>query len=332
MPTYSVVVPAHDEERVIEELATRLGAVMDRLDGDAEAILVDDGSRDRTYELMLDVARDDPRFRVVRLSRNFGHQTALTAGVDFSSGDAVVVLDADLQDPPEVILELAARWRDGFDVVYAVRDIREGETRLKRMTAAAFYRAFNRISEVKVPVDVGDFRLVDRRALDVFIRMRESNRFVRGMFSWIGLRQTGVLYRRHERFAGETKYPLRKMLRFAATGVISFSSAPLRAALNLGFFVSFVAFGLGIWSLIVKATGFYNVPGWTSIVVVTTFIGGIQLIVLGVIGEYIGDIHVEVKRRPLYVISELDNFPELPEPPARAVVADRRASERVLDR
>ena len=242
------------------------------------------------------------------------------------------MLDADLQDPPEVILELAARWRDGFDVVYAVRDIREGETRLKRMTAAAFYRAFNRISEVKVPVDVGDFRLVDRRALDVFIRMRESNRFVRGMFSWIGLRQTGVLYRREERFAGETKYPLRKMLRFAATGVISFSSAPLRAALNLGFFVSFVAFGLGIWSLIVKATGFYNVPGWTSIVVVTTFIGGIQLIVLGVIGEYIGDIHVEVKRRPLYVISELDNFPELPEPPARAVVADRRASERVLDR
>jgi polyisoprenyl-phosphate glycosyltransferase len=332
VPTYSVVVPAHDEERVIEELATRLGAVMDRLDGDAEAILVDDGSTDSTYDRMLAVAQSDPRFRVIKLSRNFGHQTALTAGLDYSSGEAVVVLDADLQDPPEVILELAARWRDGFDVVYAVRDIREGETRLKRLTAAAFYRAFNRISEVKVPVDVGDFRLVDRRALDVFTRMRESNRFVRGMFSWIGLRQTGVLYRREERFAGETKYPLRKMLRFAATGLISFSSAPLRAALNLGFFVSFVAFGLGIWSLIVKATGFYNVPGWTSIVVVTTFIGGIQLIVLGVIGEYIGDIHVEVKRRPLYVVSELENFPELPEPPARAAVAERRESERVLDR
>jgi polyisoprenyl-phosphate glycosyltransferase len=332
VPTYSVVVPAHNEEGVIEELAARLGEVMDMLDGDAEAILVDDGSRDRTYELMLGVARTDPRFRVIRLSRNFGHQTALTAGVDFSSGDAVIVLDADLQDPPEVILELVARWREGYDVVYAVRDIREGEMRFKRATAAAFYRAFNRISEVKVPVDVGDFRLVDRRVLDVFARMRESNRFVRGMFSWIGLRQTGVLYRRHERFAGETKYPLRKMLRFAATGVISFSSAPLRAALSLGFFVSFVSFALGIWSLIVKVTGFYNVPGWTSIVVVTTFIGGIQLIVLGVIGEYIGDIHAEVKRRPLYVISELENFPEPPELPSRAVVANRRVRERAYDR
>ena len=332
MPTYSIVVPAHDEEGAIEELAARLGDVMDTLDGDAEAILVDDGSRDRTYELMLGVARSDPRFRVIRLSRNFGHQTALTAGVDFSSGDAVVVLDADLQDPPEVILELAARWREGYDVVYAVRDIRKGDTRFKRATATAFYRAFNRISEVKVPLDVGDFRLVDRRVLDVFARMRESNRFVRGMFSWIGLRQTGVLYRRQERVAGETKYPLRKMMRFAATGVISFSSAPLRAALNLGFLVSFVAFALGIWSLIVKLTGFYNVPGWTSIVVVTTFIGGIQLIVLGVIGEYIGDIHAEVKRRPLYVISELENVPEPPEPPSRAVVADRRMRERACDR
>jgi polyisoprenyl-phosphate glycosyltransferase len=332
VPTYSVVVPAHNEEGVIEELAVRLGEVMDRLDGDAEAILVDDGSSDRTYELMLRVSSVDPRFRVVRLSRNFGHQTALTAGVDCSSGDAVVVLDADLQDPPEVILELAARWREGYDVVYAVRDVREGETRFKRLTARAFYRAFNRISEVKVPLDVGDFRLVDRRVLDVFARMRESNRFVRGMFSWIGLRQTGVLYRRHERFAGETNYPLRKMLRFAATGLISFSSAPLRVALNLGFLVSFIAFALGIWSLIVKATGFYNVPGWTSLVVVTTFIGGIQLIVLGVIGEYIGDIHAEVKQRPLYVISELENFPEPPDTPPRSVVAARRLREPVGDR
>ena len=327
MPTYSLVIPAHTEEGVIEELALRLGEVMDALDGDAEVILVDDGSRDRTYELMLAVAQADTRFRVVELSRNFGRQIALTAGVDLAAGDAVIVLDADLQDPPEVVLEMAARWRDGYDVVYAVRDIREGETRFKRMTATAFYRAFNRISEVKVPVDVGDFRLVDRRVLDVFSRMRESSRFVRGMFSWIGLRQTGVLYQRHERFAGETKYPLRKMLRFAATGVISFSAAPLRAALNLGFIVSALSFGLGIWSLIVKLTGFYNVPGWTSIVVVTTFIGGIQLIVLGVIGEYIGDIHAEVKRRPLYVISELENFPETPELPPRAVVAERHVRE-----
>jgi polyisoprenyl-phosphate glycosyltransferase len=323
-PTYSLVVPAFDEEGVIEELAGRLAAVMDQLDGDAEAILVDDGSRDRTYDLMRQAAAADPRIRVVRLSRNFGHQIALTAGVDAAAGDAVIVMDADLQDPPEVALQLAARWREGFDVVYAVRDVREGETRFKRMTAAAFYRAFNRISEIKVPLDVGDFRLVDRRVLDVFARMRESNRFVRGMFSWVGLRQTGVLYRRSERFAGETHYPLRKMLRFAMTGVISFSAAPLRVALNLGFVVSGLSFALAGWSVIVKLGGFYNVPGWTSMVVVTTLLGGIQLIVLGVIGAYIGDIHVEVKRRPLYVVDELENFDEVPELPGRAVVATRR--------
>jgi len=327
VPTYSIVVPAHNEEAVIEELVTRLGAVMDKLDGDSEAIVVDDGSSDRTYELMQGAAQTDPRFRVVKLSRNFGHQTALTAGVDYSSGEAVVILDADLQDPPEVILELAARWREGYDVVYAVRDIREGDARWKRAAAALFYRSFNRISEIKIPLDVGDFRLVDRRALEVFARMRESNRFVRGMFSWVGLRQIGVLYRRHERFAGDSKYPLRKLLRLAWSGVTSFSVAPLRLALNLGFIVSLVSFALLIWSLVVKIAGFYNPPGWTSIVVVTTFLGGIQLIVLGVIGEYIGDIHLEVKRRPLYVVSELDNFPDAPELPPLAIVAPRRRPE-----
>jgi glycosyltransferase involved in cell wall biosynthesis len=323
VPTYSLVVPAYNEEGVIEELVAHLVSVMDVLDGDAEAILVDDGSRDRTYELMLEAAGKDPRFRLVRLSRNFGHQIALTAGVDLAAGDAVIVMDADLQDPPEVVLELAKSWREGYDVVYAVREDRAGETKFKRATASWFYRGFNRISEVKVPLDVGDFRLVDRRALDVFNQMRESNRFVRGMFSWIGLRQTGVTYTRQERFAGETKYPLRKMLRFATTGVISFSSAPLRAALNVGFIVSFISFALGIWSVIVKISGLYQVPGWTSIVVVTTFIGGIQLIVLGVIGEYIGDIHDEVKRRPLYVVSELENFTEAPDLPPRGVVASK---------
>jgi dolichol-phosphate mannosyltransferase len=332
VPTYSLVVPAHNEEAVVVQLVVRLAEVMNALDGDAEAILVDDGSRDRTYELMLEAVRVDPRFRLVRLSRNFGHQIALTAGVDLAEGDAVIVLDADLQDPPEVILELTARWREGYDVVYAVRDARGGETRFKRVTAAAFYRAFNRVSEIQVPVDVGDFRLVDRRALEVFSQMRESNRFVRGMFSWIGLDQTGVVYQRQERLAGETKYPLRKMLRFAATGVVSFSAAPLRAALNLGFLVSAIAFALGIWSVIVKVTNFYDVPGWTSLVVVTSFIGGIQLIVLGVIGEYIGDIHAEVKRRPLYVVSELENFSDTPSLPPRAVLADRRPRVRELER
>jgi glycosyltransferase involved in cell wall biosynthesis len=324
VPTYSLVIPAYNEEGVMPELAARLAELMDALDGDAEAILVDDGSRDRTYELMVEAAKADPRFRLIRLSRNFGHQIALTAGVDLAAGDAVIVLDADLQDPPEVVLELAKQWREGYDVVYAVRKERQGETAFKRATASWFYRGFNRISEVEVPLDVGDFRLVDRRALDIFNSMRESNRFVRGMFSWIGLRQTGVEYTRQERYAGETHYPLRKMLRFAATGVISFSGAPLRFALNVGFVVSLIAFALGIWSMIVKITGLYEVPGWTSIVVVTTFLGGIQLIVLGVIGEYIADIHDEVKGRPLYVVGELENFPETRRVPPRAVVAERR--------
>ena len=324
VPTYSLVIPAYNEEGVIVELGARLAALMDSLDAPAEAILVDDGSSDRTYELMLEIARNDPRFKLVQLSRNFGHQIALTAGLDLIEGDAVVVLDADLQDPPEVVLELAARWREGYDVVYAIRDVREGETWFKRATAAWFYRAFNRISEVNVPLDVGDFRLVDRRVLEVFSRMRESNRFIRGMFSWIGLRQIGVLYERKERFAGETKYPLRKMLRFAVTGLISFSPAPLRFALRIGFFVSVISFALAFWSVFVKLTGLYTVPGWTSIVVVMTFIGGVQLIVLGVIGEYIGDIHAEVKNRPLYVVGEMENFVHVPALPARAIVAQRR--------
>jgi polyisoprenyl-phosphate glycosyltransferase len=326
--TYSLVVPAHNEEDVIEELSRRLASVMDLLEGGAETILIDDGSSDRTHELMLSVANEDHRFRVVKLSRNFGHQAALTAGVDVAEGDAVIVLDADLQDPPEVILELADRWLEGFDVVYAVRDIRQGDSRFKRMTASLFYRLFNRLSDVKVPLDVGDFRLVDRRALDVFFRMRESGRFVRGMFSWVGLNQTGVLYQRQERYAGETKYPLKKMLRFASTGIVSFSTVPLRAALNVGFFVSFLSFLIGLFGLVVKLTGEFVVPGWASIVVVITFVSGVQLVVLGVIGEYIGDIHLEAKRRPLYVISELANFDRQPELPPRAAMALRRVRSR----
>jgi len=328
MATYSLVVPAYNEEGVIPELASRLIKVMDALDGDAEAILVDDGSRDRTYEAMLEVAKNDSRFRLVRLSRNFGHQIALTAGVDVSAGDAVIVMDADLQDPPEVVLELVERWREGYDVVYAVREARSGETRFKRLTASAFYRAFNRIAEIKVPLDVGDFRLVDRGALEVFSQMRESNRFVRGMFSWIGLRQTGVRYTRQQRFAGESHYSLHTMLGFAASGVVGFSQAPLRLALNLGFVVSAASFAYGVWSLIVKLAGFYHVPGWTSIVVVVTFIGGIQLVVLGVIGQYIGDIHAEIKQRPLYVIGELEGFDGALSLPPRAVVVNRRTPRR----
>jgi dolichol-phosphate mannosyltransferase len=317
------VIPAHNEEAVLDELVKRLSKLMDALDGEAEVILVDDGSSDRTHAMMVEAARADERFRVVRLSRNFGHQIALTAGCDLASGDAVIVLDADLQDPPEVVLELAKRWREGYDVVYGIRDARAGETRFKRATAAAFYRALNKISEVDIPLDAGDFRLVDRKALTVFSQMRESNRFVRGMFSWVGLRQSGISYQRHERFAGVTKYPLRKMIRFATAGVVSFSGAPLRAALNLGFVVAFVGFGVGVFAFVAKLTGIFAVPGWTSIVLATTLIGGVQLVVLGVIGEYIADIHAEVKRRPLYVVSELENFAGTPLLPSRAVIVAR---------
>ncbi len=332
MPTYSLVIPAYNEEAVVEELVTRLIEVMGSLDADAEAILVDDGSTDRTYELMLTASQGDPRFKLVRLSRNFGHQIALTAGLDLAVGDAVIVLDADLQDPPEVVLELAARWREGFDVVYAVREEREGETRFKRATASVFYRGFNRISDVQVPLDVGDFRLIDRRALDVFSQMRESNRFVRGMFSWIGLRQTGVAYRRDNRFAGKTKYPIRRMLRFASQGVISFSDAPLRAALNIGFLVSLAGFLFAMFAVIAKITGAYTIPGWTSIVLATTLIGGVQLIILGIIGEYIADIHTEVKRRPLYVVSDLENFPANPSVPSRGILVPPPTRARSAER
>jgi dolichol-phosphate mannosyltransferase len=213
-------------------------------------------------------------------------------------------MDSDLQDPPEVALELAARWRDGYDVVYAVRQERHGESRFKEATAAGFYRLFKRMSDVDVPLDVGDYRLVDRRALDAFRSMRESNRYVRGMFSWIGFRQVGVPFTREERFAGETKYPLRKMIKFATDGIVSFSSYPLRLALKLGFLVSAFSFVLGVVFLVSQLAGLYSVPGLASIAVFVAFLGGIQLLLLGIMGEYIARIHDEVKGRPLYLVSE----------------------------
>ena len=310
-PEYSLVVPVYDEAETIPELVRRLGDLVGKLDGDAEVILVDDGSSDGSYELMRAAREADPRFKLIRLSRNFGHQVAVTAGLDVAAGNAVIVMDADLQDPPEVALELAARWRDGYEVVYAVREGREGDTAFKRATASLFYRVFRRISDVDVPLDVGDFRLVDRRALDAFRSMRESNRYVRGMFSWIGYRQVGVPFRREERYAGETKYPLRKMLKFASDGVVSFSAYPLRLALKLGFAVSALSFLLGVVFLLSKFIGFYSVPGLASIAVFVAFMGGIQLLLIGIMGEYVARIHDEVKGRPLYLVSDTQGL----EPP-----------------
>jgi dolichol-phosphate mannosyltransferase len=308
-PVYSFVIPVYNEEAVLPALRERMAELLDKLDGDAEVILVDDGSSDRSKDVMEQIVAADDRFRLASFSRNFGHQIAITAGLDLSRGDATIILDADLQDPPEVVLEMARRWREGYDIVYGVRAGREGETRYKEFTAAAFYRIFRKLSNTEIPVDVGDFRLVDRKALDAFTSMRENNRYVRGMFSWIGFRQTGVTYRREARTAGETKFPTRKMLRFATDGIISFSTAPLRFALKVGFVVSAASIAFGIAALVAKIAGLYKVPGLASLVVLTAFLGGIQLVVLGFMGEYLARVLDEVKGRPLYLIRELQGFP-----------------------
>ena len=307
-PTYSIVVPVFNELETLPELFRRLGQLLERLDGSAEVILVDDGSEDGSVEAMVELSGRDGRFKVLQLSRNFGHQAAITAGLDFAAGDAVIVMDADLQDPPEVALDLVEQWREGYEVVYAVRRSRRGENRFKRVTAAAFYRLLGKLAAVEIPADTGDFRLVDRKALEAYKTMREKDRYVRGMFSWIGFRQIGVPYDRDERFAGKTKYPLRKMTNFAIDGILSFSNAPLRLALGIGFAVSALSFVCGFLAVALKLAGAFTVPGWASIVVVTSFIGGIQLIVLGVVGEYVGRIYDETKKRPLYIVDRSAGF------------------------
>jgi dolichol-phosphate mannosyltransferase len=301
---YSIVVPIYNEEETLPELTRRLGELLDRLDGPAEVIYVDDGSTDRSYELMREAHSGDPRFKLIRFSRNFGHEMATTAGLDAAAGAAAVVMDADLQDPPELVLELAKRWREGYEVVYAVRAERSGETRLKKASSKAYYRMLRRMTEFEMPLNVGDFRLVDRRALDAFTAMREQNRYVRGMFSWVGFRQVGVPFQRDERFAGKTKYRYGKLLRLAIDGIVSFSGYPLRLVLNIGFVVAGLSFVLGIAFVVMKFAGFWEVPGLASIAVFVAFLGGIQLFLLGIVGEYIARIHDEVKGRPLYLVSE----------------------------
>ena len=322
-PRYSVVVPVHDEEAALPELAERLSPVLDELDGPSEVILVDDGSSDRSLEAIRALSSHDSRFRGVQLSRNFGHQVAITAGIDLARGDAVVIMDGDLQHPPEVIPELVQRWRDGFEVVYAVRADRAGEPRLKRTTARWFYRALGRLTDLDMPANAGDFRLVDRRALDAFRALRETNRYVRGMFSWIGFRQTGIPYRYEARVGGETKYTFKRMSQLAANALTSFSSAPLRLALHLGFVVATVSIVAAVAAVIANLAGAFTVPGWTSLVFVTSFLGGVQLFILGVVGVYLGRVYEEVKGRPLYIVNELYGFDDRPQLRTRAVVAGR---------
>jgi polyisoprenyl-phosphate glycosyltransferase len=307
-PRYSFVIPVCNEEETLPELERRLRAVLEELDGPAEVILVDDGSSDGSYELLADLSRRDPRFKVLRFTRNFGHQMAITAGLDRAAGDAVVVMDGDLQDPPELAPDLIAHWREGYEVVYAVREDRRVEAFWRRAAIGLFYRILRRLSDVDIPPDAGDFRLIDRRALDEFRRMRENNRYVRGLFAWIGFRQIGVPYRREARYAGETKYPLRKLVKLGADGVLGFSNVPLRLTMALGFLVSGSSFVLGVVAIALRIAGVGIVPGWASVVVVVSFLGGVQLIVTGTMGLYVARIYEEVKGRPLYIVRESQGF------------------------
>ena len=309
-PDYSFVIPIFNEEESLSELLRRLRKVQDELDGPSEIVLIDDRSTDRSFAIMSEAAAEDPRLKIVRFARNFGHQIAITAGLDVAAGRAVVIMDGDLQDPPEFVLELARHWREGREVVYAVRTARPGDSFFKRATAALFYRVLRKLSGQDIPANVGDFRLVDRKVVDAFKEMRETNRYVRGMLSWVGFDQVGVPFTRAERFAGKTKYPLRKMINFAIDGVIGFSDAPLRLALNLGFLLASLSFLGGAIAALVKLLGVFAVPGWASIVVITFFLAGVQLIILGVIGEYVAQIHREVKGRPLYVVDQRIGWPD----------------------
>jgi dolichol-phosphate mannosyltransferase len=305
----SVIVPCYNEEAVLAETHRRLTAVLDDLDDlDYEIVYVDDGSRDRTGYLLAALQASDEHVRVIRFSRNFGHQTAVTAGLEHATGDAVVLIDADLQDPPEVIPELVARWREGHHVAYGVRTERPGETRFKLATARAFYRILGRLSETEIPLDAGDFRLMDRRVVTALQSMPERDRFVRGMVAWVGFRQVAVPYRRAPRLAGESKYPLFRMLRFAIDGVTSFSVAPLHAATWIGFASSALALVGVVYALVLRLFTSNWVTGWTALFIAVLFVGGTQLLALGVIGEYIGRIYAESKRRPLYLVQERLGF------------------------
>lgn len=315
-PVFSVVVPLFNEEEVLPEMIRRLTSVMEGIGEPFEVILVNDGSRDGTMRIVREVCAADPRFKLLSFSRNFGHQTAITAGMDHAAGRAVVVIDADLQDPPEVIAEMAARWREGYEVVYGRRLTRRGESAFKRLSARAFYRILHGLSTVDIPVDVGDFRLIDAKVRDALLAVPEHNRYVRGLISWLGFRQTDVAYEREKRFAGVTKYPLRKMIRLAADGITSFSYKPLKAGITIGLGLSVFALLFAVFIFISRLAGWvFMEPGWASMMCVMLFFFGVVLIMLGIIGEYIARIFEEVKGRPLYIVSE--KIGDLPDRPRR---------------
>lgn len=309
MKLISVIVPCFNEEEVLHATHERLSQVLNALrDYRYELIYVNDGSRDQTLPMLRQIAAADQRVKLLSFSRNFGHQIAITAGLDYCSGDAAVVIDADLQDPPHLIADMVSAWEQGSDVVYGKRRDREGETFFKLFTARLFYRFINRLADVDIPLDTGDFRLMSRKALDAFLKLRERHRFVRGMVAWVGFKQTALEYDREARFAGTTKYPLKKMLRLAFDAIMGFSNVPLRLASIVGFITSFLAFAGILYTLYAKLFTDETVAGWTFLMIAILFIGGITLVVLGIIGEYIGRIYSEIKQRPLYLIQEQIGF------------------------
>jgi polyisoprenyl-phosphate glycosyltransferase len=303
-PQVSLVIPIYNEEAVLPRLDERLQELLTKLGTDCEVVFVDDGSKDRSLEMLRTMVHREPRYRAVSFSRNFGHQRAITCGMDASRGKAVVVMDADLQDPPEVIIEMLAKWREGFDVVYGKRRSREGESWFKLFTAKMFYRLFAAMIPIEVPLDAGDFRLMSRRVVVTMRELRETHRFVRGLVAWVGFKQTAVVYDRAARAAGETKYPLRKMIAFAFDGIMSFSVLPLRMATYLGALVGAASVLYGLSAVFAHFVLHATQPGWTTTVVLVSFLFSVQLLVTGVLGEYVGRIYEQVKLRPLYIVGE----------------------------
>jgi dolichol-phosphate mannosyltransferase len=304
----SIIIPVHNEEGNLGHLFDRLQKVASTIELKKEYVFINDGSNDRSQEMLDNFASRNEYVKVISLSRNFGHQTAVSAGIDLCTGDCAIIIDADLQDPPELIPQLIAKWLDGFDVVYAQRTKRKGESVFKRMSASIFYRILHHLTDVDIPLDTGDFRLIDRKVINVLKEMPERHRFIRGMISWSGFQQTYLEYVRDERFAGKTKYPLLKMLRFALTGITSFSFVPLQIASYFGFLVSILSFLYALYVIYLKIYTDATIQGWTSLMIAVLFLGGIQLITLGIIGEYIGRISDEVKQRPPYIINQTQNI------------------------
>jgi len=305
----SVIVPMYNEEEVIPETYRRLTKVMEELNENYEIIFINDGSRDNTRSMLQELCKTDKRVKLIDFARNFGHQVAITAGMDYAAGDCMVIIDGDLQDPPELIPEMIKIWRSGYDIVYGKRISRQGETFFKKFTAKVFYRFLQKLTDINIPVDTGDFRLIDRKVCEALKQLPERNRYVRGLMSWVGFRQTAIEFERSERFAGKTKYPLKKMLKLAMDGIVSFSYKPLRLASFLGSIISMASF-LYLLAVLIQRIFFPEtaISGWASIIAVSLFFNGIILLMLGIIGEYIGRIYDEAKGRPLYIIRELMNM------------------------